>query len=93
LIPSEIFLSDCHRVFGSSQDWKLRQGYIDLCQCISNLHQETSDQYALRFVGRLLILKEDPVINVRLSLGRFIYQNLYQNGKREKEKEKEKEKD
>lgn len=77
----EVFLDDSHRVFGSSQDWKLRQSYINLCESIYKLHQDTSDQYALRFLGTLLSLKEDPVVNVRLSLGTFIYQNLINNGK------------
>jgi hypothetical protein len=77
----EIFLDDSHRMFGSSQDWKLRQSYIYLCQSIFKLHEDTSDQYALRFLGTLLLLKEDPVVNVRLSLGTFIYQNLVNNGK------------
>ncbi|CAF1281058.1 unnamed protein product [Adineta ricciae] len=75
----EVFLDDCHRVFGSSQDWKLRQSYINLCESIYKLHEDTSDQYSLRFLGTLLSLKEDPVVNVRLSLGTFVYQNLVHN--------------
>ncbi|CAF3109007.1 unnamed protein product, partial [Rotaria sp. Silwood2] len=82
-VQTEIFLDDCHRVFASSQDWKLRQVYINLCESIYKLHVDTPDQYALRFLGRLLLLKEDPVVNVRLSLGTFIYQNLVNNGKHE----------
>ncbi|CAF4825542.1 unnamed protein product [Rotaria sp. Silwood1] len=78
-IQTEVFLDDCHRVFASSQDWKLRQVYINLCESIYKLHVDTPDQYALRFLGRLLSLKEDPVVNVRLSLGTFIYQNLINN--------------
>jgi hypothetical protein len=77
----EVFLDDSHRVFGSSLDWKLRQAYINLCESIYKLHQDTPDQYALRFLGTLLTLKQDPVVNVRLSLGTFIYQNLFNNGK------------
>jgi hypothetical protein len=77
----EIYLDDCHRVFGSSQDWKLRQAYINLCESIYKLKQDTPDQYALRFLGTLLSLKEDSVVNVRLSLGTFIYQSLVNNGK------------
>ena len=68
-------------MFGSSQDWKLRQAYINLCESICKLQRDTPDQYALRFVGTLLLLKEDSVVNVRLSLGTFLYQNLVNNGK------------
>ncbi len=75
-----MFLDDSQRVFGLSQDWKLRQSYINLCESIYELHVDTPDQYALRFLGTLLSLKEDSVINVRLSLGTFIYQNLVNNG-------------
>jgi len=78
---TEVFLDDCHRVFGSSQDWKFRQSYINLCETIYKLHSDSPDQYALRFLGILLSLKEDPVVNVRLSLGTFVYQNFVQNGK------------
>ncbi|CAF3937743.1 unnamed protein product [Adineta steineri] len=77
--PTEVFLDDCHRLFGSSLDWKLRQSYVNLCESIYKLHADTSDQYALRFLGTLLSLKEDPVVNVRLSLGTFVYQNLINN--------------
>ena len=76
----EIFLDDSHRIFASSTDWKLRQAYVTLCQSIYELHQDTPDQYALRFLPKLLLLKEDPVVNVRLSLGTFIYQHLVNNG-------------
>lgn len=76
----EVFLEDCHRVFGSSQDWKLRQAYVNLCQSIDELQGDTPDQYALRFLGVLLSLKEDHVVNVRLSLGTFLYQHLVHNG-------------
>ncbi|CAF0962826.1 unnamed protein product [Rotaria magnacalcarata] len=78
-IQMEVFLDDCHRVFASSQDWKLRQVYVNLCESIYKLHVDTPDQYALRFLGRLLSLKEDQVVNVRLSLGTFIYENLVNN--------------
>jgi hypothetical protein len=76
----EVFLDDSHRVFASSHDWKFRQGYINLCQSIYELHEDSPDQYSLRFLGKLLLLKEDTVVNVRLSLGRFLYQNLINNG-------------
>jgi len=78
-VQIEVFLDDSHRVFGSSQDWKLRQAYINLCESIYKLHEDTPDQYALRFLGILLSLKDDSVVNVRLSLGTFIYQNLFNN--------------
>jgi hypothetical protein len=48
---------------------------------VNELHSDTPDQYALRFLGTLLSLKEDHVVNVRLSLGTFLYQNLVHNGK------------
>ena len=76
----EIFLDDSHRIFASSKDWKLRQAYVNLCQSISELNQDTSDQYSLRFLPKLLSLKEDSVVNVRLSLGTFVYQRLFHNG-------------
>ncbi|CAF1273191.1 unnamed protein product [Rotaria sordida] len=78
-VQTEVFLDDCHRVFASSQDWKLRQVYIYLCKSIYKLNVDRPDQYALRFIGKLLSLKEDPVVNVRLSLGTFIYQYLVNN--------------
>lgn len=76
----EIFLDDSQRIFASSKDWKSRQAYVNLCQTIYELHQDTPDQYALRFLPKLLALKEDPVVNVRLSLGTFLYQHLVNNG-------------
>lgn len=75
----EIFLDDSHRIFASSKDWKLRQAYVNLCQSICELNEDSSDQYSLRFLPKLLSLKEDPVVNVRLSLGTFVYQHLINN--------------
>ena len=51
------------------------------CQSIFKLNEDSSHQYALRFLSILLSLKEDSVINVRLFLGTFIYQNLSKNSK------------
>lgn len=76
----EIFLDDSYRIFASSEDWKLRQLFVNLCQFIYELHKDSPNQYALRFLSKLLLLKEDPVVNVRLSLGTFLYQHLHQNG-------------
>lgn len=78
----EVFLDDCQRTFASSDDWKLRQCYIHLCQAIFDLHVDSGDQYALRFLVHLLALKDDPVINVRLSLGQFLFDSLLHTGRR-----------
>lgn len=78
----QVFLDDCQRTFTSSDDWKLRQCYIHLCQAIFDLHVDSGDQYALRFLVHLLALKDDPVVNVRLSLGQFLFENLLHTGKR-----------
>lgn len=76
----EIFLDDSYRIFASSEDWKLRQLFVYLCELIHEFHRDTPNEFALRFLSKLLLLKDDPVVNVRLSLGTFLYQHLHQNG-------------
>jgi hypothetical protein len=35
----EVFLDDCHRMFSSSQDWKLRQAYVNQSMNYIQIHR------------------------------------------------------
>ena len=90
-MPLEIFLNDCSRLFAESEDWKSRQAFIFLVEQIFFHYSRSSssssspplswlDEFVQRFLSKVLLLREDPVVNVRLSLATFLFQHFLRHG-------------